>query len=90
MRYNTQIVCYFRRMGLTSMGNVGVFPAGTQLGDRIALFHDGGALYVIRDAPDKPVKYNFIGECYIDGMMDGALMEEDLRRGNTSTTIVLV
>lgn len=83
-------LCGGRRMGVASNGTVGIFPAATQVGDRIALFHGGGALYIIRAAAGQPGKFCFVGEGYVDGMMDGALMEQELQRGNAAGTIVLI
>ena len=85
---NVAVACFGKRMGVTSSGSMGLFPAGTDLGDRVALFLGGGTLYVVR--PSETGKYQFIGECYVDGMMDGALMEQEVARGNAAGTIVLI
>lgn len=62
--------CYGRRMGFIASGNLGIFPPATDPSDKVAIFAGGQLLYVIR--PDaKCSNYNLIGECYVDGLMDG-------------------
>ncbi|KAL3420311.1 heterokaryon incompatibility protein [Phlyctema vagabunda] len=62
--------CYGRRMGIISNGNIGIFPPATASGDKLAAFNGGNMLYVIRPVNDNNT-FRFIGECYVDGMMDG-------------------
>ena len=52
-------------------------PLGTQSGDMICALFGGDCLYVLGQ---RKGKMNFIGECYVDGMMDGEVMEA-LNRG---------
>lgn len=67
--------CYGRRLATLGDGRVAVLPAAAKIGDNFALFLGGKSLYVIRTTHN-PRTYNFIGECYVDGFMDGALMDE--------------
>ncbi len=76
-----------RRLCCTEHGRVGLVPAAAQLGDQIAVFFDGQVLYVVRPvAAEKTIceyhqrlmqTFEFVGECYIDGMMDGEAVSED-------------
>ena len=52
-------------------------PAGTQHGDMVCALFGGECLYVLGE---RKGKMSFIGECYVDGLMDGELMEA-LNRG---------
>ena len=63
-----------RKFCTTSKGYMGLFPRGTQAGDRICVFLGGPVLFVLR--PHKPSKsYQLIGECYVHGIMDGEILE---------------
>ena len=64
-----------RRMAFLAGGHVAVLPAAAARGDRIAAFHGGHCLYLIRPLPHREDAYTFIGECYVDGLMDGACLE---------------
>ena len=68
-------VCYTRRMAILSNSQVAVLPAAAKIGDKIAAFRGGHALYLLRALQDRD-EYQFIGECYVDGWMDGELVEE--------------
>jgi hypothetical protein len=69
--------CFFR----TDTGYMGLRPPGTEPGDLFVALHGGKALYILRPSPTHihrnlyprscPRKYNFIGECYLHGAMDG-------------------
>jgi hypothetical protein len=61
---------YGRRMGVVANGNIGIFPPATTPGDKVVMFMGGKLLYVIRHAA-KYGGYSLIGECYINGLMDG-------------------
>jgi hypothetical protein len=66
-------MCFGRRRASLTDGSVGIVPAATALTNKIAAFHGGRSLYVIRPLPHTPDTYNFVGECYVDGYMDGEL-----------------
>jgi hypothetical protein len=68
-------VCYTRRMAVLSNSRVAVLPAAAKIGDKIAAFRGGHALYLLRPLQNRD-EYQFIGECYVDGWMDGELVEE--------------
>lgn len=62
--------CYGRRMGSIASGKLGIFPPATAPGDKVAIFNGGRLLYVIRLDADCS-NFHLIGECYVDGLMDG-------------------
>ncbi|KAF2168767.1 hypothetical protein M409DRAFT_20784 [Zasmidium cellare ATCC 36951] len=77
-----QHVCIFHQVGSTKEGRkLGLFPHAAREGDLVVALSGGNALYVL--GPDQGLdrergemrRYQFIGECYIDGMMDGQAME---------------
>lgn len=71
---NMYNISYGRRLGVLSDGRVAVFPAAAKLSHRIAAFCGGHALYLLEVVPEDQRKYRFVGECYVDGWMDGELV----------------
>lgn len=65
-------VCYGKRMAVLGDSRPAILPPAAKCGDKIAAFRGGRALYVLRSVPDG---FAFIGECYVDGWMDGSLAE---------------
>ncbi|KNG86301.1 hypothetical protein ANOM_005935 [Aspergillus nomiae NRRL 13137] len=59
----------------TDMQKVGIVPANTHEGDRIALFHGSRVPFIIRETDPLDGHYRVIGECYIDGLMHGEYMD---------------
>lgn len=68
-------MCHGRRLARLENGKIAVVPAATKVRDKIAVLSGGKVLYTLR-ASNEQGRYTFIGECYVDGCMDGALMEE--------------
>ncbi|OCL11408.1 hypothetical protein AOQ84DRAFT_269871, partial [Glonium stellatum] len=58
-----------RRVLYTKMGYMGIGPAACEIGDIVCVLFGGQVLYVLR--PRNNGKYEFVGECYIHGLMDG-------------------
>ena len=74
---NLSDVCYGRRMGFLSNGSVAVLPAAAKLNDKIAAFRGGNCLYLVELVDNESQRnYKFVGECYVDGWMDGELANE--------------
>ncbi|MCJ1358202.1 MAG: hypothetical protein MMC33_008201 [Icmadophila ericetorum] len=72
MTYSLQF-CLRRMFSWTSNGYMGLVPAATQIGDKVCVLYEGLALYVLRDVGQG--FYQFVGECYIHGFMDGQAIE---------------
>jgi hypothetical protein len=64
-----------RKLFETSRGFMGLGPPGAQVGDQVCLLLGGQVLYVLRDRGDGHSE--FIGECYVHGMMDGQACEDE-------------
>ncbi|OCK72944.1 hypothetical protein K432DRAFT_273065, partial [Lepidopterella palustris CBS 459.81] len=64
-----------RRVCRTADGRLGVVPATTQIGDEIFVIRGMQTPYVLHAAPAEnstdDVWYRIVGECYIDGIMEG-------------------
>jgi hypothetical protein len=73
----TLSTCYSRRMFWTENASIGLGPACMRAGDVVVVFHGGNTPYVLRPRGDK---YLFMGQAYVDDIMDGQLMEK-LSRG---------
>jgi len=70
--------CFFRN----SPGNFGLCPPGTRPGDIVVVLFGGSVPFILRDRDghaehaDEPILYELIGECYVQGSMNGAAIEE--------------
>ena len=83
-------VGFGRRLAQLTDGRVSILPAAAKVGDKIAAFFGGSCLYLIRPLPGRPDAYTFVGECYVDGLMDGAFLDICERAGDYAKRIVLV
>ncbi|KAH7393613.1 heterokaryon incompatibility protein-domain-containing protein [Cadophora sp. MPI-SDFR-AT-0126] len=78
-----------RRMGVITGGRLGIFPPATSPGDKVAMFMGGKLLYVIRPVA-RCEGYVLIGECYVNGLMDGEAMEPIVRTDRSPERIKLL
>lgn len=62
-----RVFCRTRRQ------SVGWLPADAELGDCVCFLYGGPVLYSLR--PDDDKFYRLIGECYLQGLMDGEAMD---------------
>lgn len=62
-----------RRFGTTTKGCMGLYPRGTQIGDRVCIFSGGHVPFVLRQ-DDERDSYRLVGECYQHGIMDGEVI----------------
>ena len=53
---------------------MGIVPAATRLGDLVCVLFGGQVLYTLRSTGQD--LYEFVGECYIHGLMDGEAFEQ--------------
>lgn len=82
--------CDGNRMARLKGGILALVPKATEVGDQIAAFHGGHSLYVIRPVPERNDAYIYVGECYVDGLMDGAFMDVCKESGDEARRITLV
>lgn len=78
-----------RRAGVTERGCLGLFPATAKVGDKLVAFYGGQVLYVIRPLSGN-ARHQFVGECYVDEMMDGQVLQLASKCGISTSNIVLV
>lgn len=90
MRHVLRSVCRDRRAGRTKANRIGIFPEMALTSDIIAAFHGGHALYVVRPVQQRLGVYQFIGECYVDGIMDGQVLELVKKERLSTTTMTLI
>jgi hypothetical protein len=66
----------WRRVCVTRRGYLGMVPAGTREGDLVAIVSGTKTPFVLRrDGKAKGTEaFELVGECYVDGMMDGEMM----------------
>jgi hypothetical protein len=62
-----------RRFSSTENGRLACMPVNAQLGDDVCVFFGGRVPYVIRPCGDG--FYKFIGQCYVNGIMDGEALD---------------
>ncbi|KPM37853.1 hypothetical protein AK830_g8696 [Neonectria ditissima] len=65
-----------RRLFVTETGLVGLGPLGMEQGDRLVVFYGFQAPYVIRPASNS--RFALVGEAFVNGIMDGELLELDV------------
>jgi hypothetical protein len=63
---------YGRRITATKKYFLGLVPADTQIGDLICIFEGGQVPFVLRKSSSEDNNYSLIGECYLQGWMDGS------------------
>lgn len=83
-------VCFGRRMSVTASGRVGVFPSSTETGNIVSAFSGGHILYMLRQSVDHYGRYNFLGPCFVDGLMDGEAVALAESNSYSITTLRLV
>ncbi|KAH7333797.1 hypothetical protein BKA66DRAFT_435785 [Pyrenochaeta sp. MPI-SDFR-AT-0127] len=59
-----------RRLFQTRAGLIGLGPGFAEIGDLVCVLSGGHVLYVLREKNQCSL-YEFVGECYVHGMMDG-------------------
>ncbi|KAH7371808.1 hypothetical protein BKA64DRAFT_715299 [Cadophora sp. MPI-SDFR-AT-0126] len=64
-------LCKGRRLVLTSMGYLCLAPVQSEVGDKIVVLVGGKVPYMLRKTGEG---FEIVGECYVYGIMDGAIM----------------
>jgi hypothetical protein len=78
-----KITTSFRRFTVLSLGHIGIVPSNSEKGDRIIFFKGCRFTCVARlvaglDGQEK--RFKIIGDCYIDNLMDGQIMDHITRK----------
>jgi hypothetical protein len=76
-----------RKLITTQNGFLGLAPDETQLGDTIAVLYGCNYPVVLRRSGNG---FRYIGECYIDGLMDGEAVAAQMRGEYQEETIVIL
>ena len=69
-------MAYERRLGRGANGFLALLPAGAEIGDRIVFVKGGRVPLVVRPGKTEGT-YNFVGEAYVHGIMDGEGFNEN-------------
>lgn len=82
----------YRQMCLTEKEKLALVPWSAQKGDKICVLLGGQVLYVLRPVAGTSRRniFEYIGECYVHGLMDGQAMELDENGGQVVEDVVLV
>ena len=64
--------CLHRTFIITVHGHIGLGPVGAQPGDLVAVLFGGGVPYILRE---QERGWLFVGESYIDGLMNGEAVQ---------------
>ncbi|KAI0536538.1 hypothetical protein GGR58DRAFT_514502 [Xylaria digitata] len=88
-RYWQTAIAFSRRLGnavfcFTKDRYVGLVPEAAAAGDQVCLFHGGNVPFVLRK---KGPAYTLVGECYIQGIMNGQALQ---RPGLDNHSFILV
>jgi hypothetical protein len=75
MLIDTKRAAFGRRMFTTSRGFMGLGPSDARIDDQVCLLFGGQVLYVLRAQENSYSE--FVGECYVHGMMDGQACEDE-------------
>lgn len=65
-----------RKLCVRDNGQLGMTPILTRVGDKLCVIFGARVPYVIRPVEDSS-SYQLIGECYLEGVMDGEAMQMD-------------
>lgn len=89
-----QSIVWNRRLILTQEHSfMGLAPGEIKKGDVVAILYGCSVPVMLRqisDTKNQEVKYKMIGECYIDGMMDGQALDLKDEKGLFEETLVIV
>ncbi|KAG8161348.1 hypothetical protein KVR01_009612 [Diaporthe batatas] len=71
--FNTQWSCNANVEGVD--GPVGLGPGCIEMGDEIAILHGADFPVVLRKLEGREQRYQFVGDCYLDGVMFGEAVD---------------
>lgn len=84
-----EAACFGRRMGVLQRNDIAIFPAAAKAGDFVAIFNGGHVPFVVREVSEN-FEYELIGECYLDGLMDGQAMDMSRKGGIDGALLTMV
>jgi hypothetical protein len=87
---SVEIATSNRRLAWMDSGHLGLVPAAAKVGDTVHLLYGGQLLYALRRTSNSDDTYEFVGECYFDGIMDGEAVRYDEGGTFKNETIALI
>lgn len=66
--------CTMRNFSITTGGRLGQMPLGTERGDLVCILMGGEVPFVIRPTHPGSNSYNMIGDCFLNGVMNGEML----------------
>ncbi|KAI1213864.1 heterokaryon incompatibility protein-domain-containing protein [Annulohypoxylon truncatum] len=83
--------CVGRRFFITKRGFIGIGPACMKAGDLVAVILGVPVPFIIRKTGDQEnQKYVLLGECYVDGIMEGELVHTQQKAGKEAELFTFV
>lgn len=67
--------CTMRNLSVTTGGRLGQMPIGTERGDLVCILIGGQVPFVVRPTEPGSTKYRLIGDCFLNGVMHGEMLE---------------
>lgn len=80
-------LCSWRRFFVTRSSHMGIGPASMRRGDTIAVLFGSTMPFVLRPVDGTPGRYKLIGECYLQGIVDGELLERWKEHANSPADV---
>lgn len=90
---NGALPCHDRCFFMDSEGSLGLCPSAAREGDLIVVLYGGSVPYLLRAIVSESMHsncYEFVGECFLQGRMDGSVVEERKRMSADPEIFVLV
>jgi hypothetical protein len=84
------IACNNRRLFIASSGEIGLGPQVTTEGDTIAILYGCNTPVILRQINASELNYEFVGECFIHGIMDGEAVSACRAEGKAGRVFRLV
>lgn len=69
-------IIFTRRWLITKEGRLGLGPQRTSVGDKVVILLGCSVPVILRREPSFSAIYTIIGECFIQGVMDGEAIED--------------
>lgn len=66
--------CAMRNLSVTTGGRLGQMPIGTERGDLVCILIGGQVPFVIRPTEPGSTMYHLIGDCFLNGAMNGEML----------------
>ena len=65
------------RFVTTKSGRCGIVSANVEMGDLVTVFAGGDVPFIVRPGTEREGAFRLIGQCYVDGVMDGEAVDDE-------------